>query len=575
MSSMLFRRYFFLTILLAIFGIVLVGCKEGTENSPVSKLLTGSDVTTQTVNLTQVAEGPAEYSIEGTVVSKTSLEKLSNINVALYYSGSLAMQTRTTSEGKFFFFKIPPGLYDLVAGNGDTTYASTTYVVRVLDSGKMSPEAPEIQLDKLAQPTSGPVLVKISGQVYSADSRSPVDNMPVELWSNDAILKSTVTSGEGKFFFESIASGLYRIEVAKDSQFYQQKSVTVNVLSDGTISPPSPEIYLTANTFESFTISGFVKTQSNEILSNLRVDIRKDSSTAPILSTTYTSGEGKFFFQNLTSGMYYIKAAAGTTTTESSLYPVRILSTGEMSPAQAEILVSTSQTVVSKDIKGNIYEAFTGSPLEYAVCKIEGISNGITDKNGDFSFTELLPNIYKMEISKNGFETLSISFKLNADGTTQPSKLYYPLVHSLRSGYGSIVGRLVDEATETGRPNLIARLYVWEKTKKSNGGTEFEEYEITGLTQTTKTLDADSTDKLDQKGTFKFTHLGPTGATKKYALIITQTLTQPLFKQIDYGHTGLSWTVPDLSDPNNLFTLTGFEVEAEKTTFYTNYEHEK
>jgi protocatechuate 3,4-dioxygenase beta subunit len=572
-------------ILVAVLAIFLPGCKEGTENSPVSALLTGSEQ--PTVDLSQTTDGSAEYKIEGTVLSKTSLEKLTNINVSLLYNGALARTTRTTSEGKFFFFKIPPGLYDVVAATNNDTYEELSYVIRILEDGTMSPADPELHLTAKAVTSTGPIKVKLAGKVLDASNKTPVDNIVVELYSDATLLKSTVTTGEGKYFFDDIASGLYRLEVAKDSQLYVQKSITINVLSDGTISPPSPEIFLSTKTFEDFTISGFVKTQANEILKNLKINIRKDSQTAPILNSTYTTGEGKFFFQNLSSGLYYITAEAGPTTLESDIYPVRILSTGEMSPSEPEILVTQNSQVQAITASGTITDAFSGAPLEYALCSIEGISSCLTDKNGKFIFQNLLPNLYKLTISKNGYQTLNTSFKIEENGNTVPSKLNFQLVHDIRDGYGSIVGRIIDEEKDPveGRPNLIVRLYTWHKVTKSNTFLDGDGkpytvtetgYEATGnLVLSTKTLAAEDSDPQDLKGTFKLTHVAPTDDQTRYLLYIGTGLSKPNFVYVVRPSSKFTWLTVDTSDPAYVHGVTNVTVQSGKTTFYTNYDNEK
>jgi hypothetical protein len=572
-------------ILFAILAIFLPGCKEGTESSPVSALLTGSNQ--PTVDLSQTTDGPAEYKIEGTVISKTSLEKLANINVSLLYNGALAKQTRTTSEGKFFFFKIPPGLYDVVAATNNDTYEELSYVIRILEDGTMSPATPELALENKTVTSTGPIKVKLTGKVLDSSNKTPVDNIVVELYSENTLLKSTVTTGEGKYFFDEIASGLYRLEVAKDSQLYVQKSITVNVLPDGTVSPPSPEVFLSTKTFENYTISGFVKTQSNEILKNLRINIRKDSQTGPILASTFTTGEGKFFFQNLSSGLYYITAEAGPTTLESDIYPVRILSGGEMSPKTPEILVSQNSQIQARTASGIITDAFSGAPLEYAVCTIEGSSNCITDKNGKFVFPNLLPNLYKMTVSKEGYQTLNTSFKIEENGTTEPATLDFQLVHEIRSGYGSIVGRIIDETKDPveGRPNLIVRLYSWKKVTKSDTFLDGngKPYTVTetgyetdgGLYLSTKTLDVGPNDPQDQKGTFKLTHVGPTSDVDQYLLYIGTGLSTPNLIYENRPSSLFTWRTIDPSDAAYIHGVRNVTVVSGKTTFYTNYDNEK
>lgn len=556
-----------------ILAFTLQGCKEGTQNSPISALLNIDDVTKPTVNLADLGSDVAKYTISGVIVSKNSNEKLANISVSLFYEGKLAGNTKTTSEGKYFFTKLPTGLYDLTIAADDAVYASAAYVIRVLDDGSMSPPAPETQLSPKI--TGGPVLVKISGVVLST-TNDKLDNVDVELWQGTTLKTSTVTSGEGKFFFDNLGANSYRLVVANGSPVYVTKNFNVTVLPDGSISPTSPTIVLTERTSESFTIAGVVKTQSNEVLSNLQIDLRKDSSAAAIVDTTYTTGEGKFFFQNLSSGMYYLKVSAGSSTLASDFYPVRILSDGTISPAFAEVLVAQKDTLVAYPVNGTIYDAFSGGPLEYATVKISQLGNNLTDGSGKFSFPSLVPGIYQLEVAKYGFETLVTSFNLKADGTTSPSTIALMMIHSQKTGYGSISGRIVDETTNEGVPNLIVRVYAYELVKKEGLARSESGWEVSGgLILTTRTLDANPAESQDQKGSFKLTHLAPTNDNFRYAIYFGTGDSKPSFINEPLDNSLYLWKFFDRNAAGYYTSVRNLSVQDGKTTFYTNYEHEK
>ncbi len=570
------RNSVFLFAILTVFGLILAlpGCKEGTEKSPVSSLLTGLDMANQAPALPEVTSSTKTFGMVGTVVSKASLETLANITVNLFYGGKLAMQTRTTSEGKFFFENLPSGLYDLVAAPNDPNYEEETYVVRVLEDGTLSPASPQIQIANKSTPATGILKVKVSGSILDKTTSKTIDNISVELYKDNVLLKTVYSSGEGKFFFEDLVVGQYRLEAGKESPIYLSQNANLTILSDGTVSPPTPTLYLSPRPFEDFTITGYVKTQKGESLSNIKVDLRKGTSSSDVLESTYTSGEGKFFFQNLTSGMFYLTAAAGTNTLQSSVYPVRILSSGEISPPSAEIFVPQNSSAQTVNVSGKVYDAFTGGPLEYVTVKLEGYSNNLTDKDGVFSFSELLPGVYKLTISKMGFETLNASFQVNGTTApiTTPSVLSYPLIHSERTGYGSIAGRFVNIATEEGIPEKLVTLWMWEYVTKKSDGTTESDWEITGRILTTRTLANSVTTPQDEAGTFKLTHLAPTTeGAYKYAFYIGDSV--PSIVSVARPGSNFTWSEFAIA-PGDL-GLYDMTVESDKTTFWTNYEHEK
>lgn len=134
------RNLIFLFVMHFMFlAFFLPGCKEGTKTSPSSALL---DISSST------AESTNSYTVKGTVYEKVSLEKLGNITVTASCQGVYLPVTRTTSEGKFFLFDAAPGLYDLVFSSPDGAYATTTYIIQVLENGTMSPSSPEVKMPR-------------------------------------------------------------------------------------------------------------------------------------------------------------------------------------------------------------------------------------------------------------------------------------------------------------------------------------------------------------------------------------------------------------------------------------------
>jgi hypothetical protein len=570
-------------LFLAIFSMVLAlpGCKEGTEQSPVSSLLTSSDLSGKNAFLPDNADTTTGNQIAGHVVSKTSQENLTNIEVNLYYNQNLVTTTRTTSEGKFFFYGLPSGLYDLTLAPDNSTYATHTAVIQILNDGTLSPSNPVFELSNLVSSGTGEVKVNISGYIKDQSDSSAINNISVELYKKDALgnftrQQTAYTSAEGKFFFQELTQGSYRLEAGKESPVFSTSTANMTILSDGTVSPPNPVIFLSERPAEeNFTLTGFVKTQTKEVLANIRVDIRKGASDAENSEWTYTTGEGKFFFQNLTSGMYYLQANIGKTTLESDIYPVRILSDGTMSPTVAEIFVPQNKDNETVNIKGNIYDAFTGGPLEYAKVLLEGYSNNLTDTNGEFSFTELLPGIYKLVISKAGFQTLEASFQINENGdpVTTPSALSYPLIHVERTGYGSIAGRFVDIDTEEGISGKLVTLANYKLVTKKSGNVTETDWEITGRVLTTRTLEDDPETPQNEKGSFKLTHLAPTDETVKYAIYIGND--EPTYINEARDNSIFTWKVFNSAGTTSSFAVYGFSVASAQTTFWTNYEHTK
>lgn len=573
-------------VLLAILHFILLasflpGCKEGTKSSPVSALLTGLEQTQPTIDLADSSD--AVHTIVGSVVSQNTGEKLANVTVKLFLESQLAGTTKTTSDGQFYFSKIPPGIYDLSFTTTAGDYKTAVYVVRILEDGTMSPASPEVKL-AATNPEQIKVQAKIEGEVLVSGTGTKLANVNVELEDGSGNLISTALTGAaGQFSFTNLGTGTYNIKAGKASIYVETQQI-VTIRDDGVVSPRYSIISLTTKPIESFSITGFVKNQNTNTLANLEVKIFDDpelriASAQP----TRTTGEGKFFFENLKDAkIYFLQVSAGTNSSQSEAYPVRVLADGTTSPTIAEIFVTRDESVQMTNVFGKIYDAFTGGPLEYVTVKIAGNNVSITDKSGIFTASDMIPGTYKIELSKFGYETLTSSFQVQEDGSTIPASLSYPLLHNMKTGYGSIVGRLVDETTGEGIQNLTVRLFEWVQVTKTglkyiigpDGLPTGETKEVSetdwqwkpNVLLTSKTSSAADTSNPDLVGSFKLTHLEP----GHYIVYIASGYTVPTTVSESRGGY-FTWDVPN-KGPGFKAEIRDLVVEAGNTTYWTNYE---
>lgn len=583
-----------LVIKIFVIGLFLSGCQEGTNKSPVSSLL-GIDMNQATVDLTSLGDDVAKHNIVGTVVSQNTGEKLANITVSLIYENQLAATTKTTSDGQFYFAKVPAGLFDLAFASPDNTYASTTYILRVLEDGTTAPANPEVKMVAV-NPEQINVQAKIEGEVMSSNGQK-IANINIELRLNNDIISTALTGTLGQFSFSNLGIGSYTLRVGEASN-YNAKNVVVEIRDNGVVLPRYSIVSLTPIDVEKkYAIAGIVKNQNDTIIGNVKVELYKsdDPPDAKAASSiyTYTTGEGKFVFTDLSdTTIYFLRACSNTQaqTATSSFYPVRILDDGLTSPASAEIIVNRA-TIEPHTASGTIYDAFTNGALEYVSVKLDNKGTTLTDKHGKFSISNLIAGIYSLEISKFGYETLRTSFivKEKEDGSgfeSTPDNLVYPLLHALKSGYGSIAGRFLNTIDGSGIPNLYVYLYNWvEKTKNYDvnilidGKSTTRTRSVTGweidggVLLTTKTLDASSIgtpDIPDIDGAFKLTHLTP----GYYTICFTASSTPPATKLVDDETAGSSvqWEIIDDDKNGYIGEINRLKVEDGKTTYWTNYE---
>ncbi len=525
------------------------------------------------------------YTIQGTVISQNTSEKLANVTVTLYLNGNPAGTSKTTSDGLFYFSNLSKGLYDVVCMTTDDSYYPATIFVRILDNGTLSPESPIVKLVS-KNPQSNVIEAKIEGEVSLYSSGAKLANINVELKDSDEKLVATVLSNsQGSFSFENVKPGNYKVYAGKAS-LYKEISESINIYNDGIVSPRYIRMALTPS-ITSYSIVGFVRNQSNCGLPYLKVNLYKTPELSDAPKTTRTTGEGKFYFEDLIDpGMYYLEAEAGPDTDKSTPYPVRILSDNTTSPASILISVTRAETIELASISGTIYDAFTGGYVEYASIKVNGNDNGVTDKNGRFIIPDLTVGNYKIEVSKFGYETLNVSFELKPGRVTIPSKLNYPLLHNMKSGYGSIAGRFVDETKPnfSGKPNQFVRLYKWGQVTKNykllNPNNIFQIIDVIDWellsdepVLSTKTGITDPNQEMDMSGAFKLTHLEP----GYYVVYITASSTLPLTHYVSRAtipEDTTTWRELDIDkdDPDFGAELRQVKVEDGKTTYWTNFE---
>ncbi|GAB4280006.1 MAG: hypothetical protein Kow0029_24310 [Candidatus Rifleibacteriota bacterium] len=513
--------------------------------------------------------------VSGTVYDSITKEKLDNIVINLLKNGQIFKTTITQNGGSFEFDQLGTGSYTLEAEKDSKLYEFQSSSFSVTDDGSVLP--PIVNFSLTAKTVEN---FSLKGRLITSDNQ-PVGNVKIELkkdLQNNPTILTTYSNSEGYYFFSGLDSGLYFIsatDFSTDAYKDFDNPIATQILPDGTSSPTIPTIILSVAKpiRNDFKISGFIKDSLSKAgLTGIKVTLRKNSISSSILDTTYTTSEGSFIFDGLASGLYYVEAADGSTKYESNYGVIRIQEAGTYSPETLEILLSEKFPFYTDNVKGVVYDAFTGSPVEFAKGLIGNDIKFVTDSNGAFKYSEATSGVYKLNIEKEGFDSVEITFKVNEDGTTQPSSLSIPVVYKDLEGYGSIAGRLVKVSDASGIENAYVWLYAWnEVTKLLADKTSETGYEITNLVKTTKSLAYNATDYVDRSGTFKFTLIAP----GSYYLIVTQTSTPPSI--IPTPRTGFTntWNEPDPTDPNIIMMVKNLQVESGKTTFWTNYEHEK
>ncbi|MBF0407826.1 MAG: carboxypeptidase regulatory-like domain-containing protein [Candidatus Riflebacteria bacterium] len=511
----------------------------------------------------------------GTVKLDTDSSTLPNITVRAYLnsvevSGS---PTKTTSEGKFAFGNLSPGLYELRLTDSLVKYEPATYSLQILNDGTLIPTAPELKMQ--VSKNSGRISGIISDRVGTLQEEALVRLLP-QIVNGTSYEFSTEENG--KYYF-SVVPGSYTLLVTKAGFVNSSQTVSITIgdekLLDILLGPIS-------------TMKGTVKLNSNsEVLPNIRVEAYLNKV---LMGETVTNPAGEFVFQQLSPGTYEIGLARGSTSYDPATYSIQVLNDGSIMPSSPVLLLS-SKVLTAEDIRhalatGSVYDSFTGADLQYVQCSLKGYGGTISDDQGKFSFTNLVPGTYELTFKKPGWQDLTVNFTVMASGTVTsliPASLVYEMVQKQETNVGAITGRYVDEITGNGVDDLIVRVYVMKYVQKTitvvsigaNVEKDVSYWEVSTLPfLSTRTGQAPSA-VVSASGTFRLEHLKPTSDDEKYLVYIgnaNSAMTTTTFSDpADIGAPVKTWTVENIANVNRVHSWSLVTVSANTTTYLENY----
>ncbi|HNX78050.1 MAG TPA: carboxypeptidase regulatory-like domain-containing protein [Candidatus Rifleibacterium sp.] len=535
----------------------------------------------------------ASYQISGLVKAARSNQPLANITVSLTREGTTLTETSTTTaEGKFFFFDRSEGFYTIrVPGNA--SYTETESFIRILPDGTVSPTVLEIIMQEVVDPDESKRTYMVVGNIKDRSKPDQaVTYTLVELLEGNSLKKVQQTDANGGFLFEGLFPGQYRLALARGSDLFEfRDDVVFDILTTGVITPPVNLLFLTPKEIDKkYTVSGLVMLgTTNEPLTGMKVELWKDAIAGTPLKTTFTTGEGRFTFGNLETGLYFTRVGADQSTYRPrSDYIIQISEDGVISPKEPLIKMTKDLTTVQTylDLEGIIRDAFTGAPLEYVTVNLKGYGNVLTDREGYYYFKDIPVGLYNLEMQKPGFNTLSVSVQIVKNETnntlmTLPGNLDYYMIYNQETAKGSIAGRAVNPDDGTPLPDKIVRVYrMAELTKKKNilspTGTMLEISETRWETSNellVSTRTGSGSAGYDDAGTFKITHLDP----GYYLVYIGENNSKPVFKTVTYLYPAdISWTIEDhVLNVDRIHSWSVVNVSAGITTYLTTYDTEK
>ncbi|XP_069503150.1 BOS complex subunit NOMO1-like [Ambystoma mexicanum] len=251
------------------------------------------------------------FSVNGKVLSKNQNSGPAGVHVTLRKSGTEAAIQTTVSQpgGKFAFFKVLPGEYEVLASHPTWTLKEASAQVRVTNSNGHAAHSLVVAGYDVAgsvrsdgEPMKGVMFLLFSSTVKGEENLG-CSSTPVEgFQSKDdslSFLCSVLSKEDGSFTFVSLPSGDYTVV-----PFYRGERITFDVAPsrlDFTVEHNSLKIEPT------FHVMGFSVT--GRVLNGPEGDGVADATvTLNSQIKVTTKADGSFRLENMTAGTYTIKA---------------------------------------------------------------------------------------------------------------------------------------------------------------------------------------------------------------------------------------------------------------------------
>ncbi|MBD7965920.1 carboxypeptidase regulatory-like domain-containing protein [Fictibacillus norfolkensis] len=285
--------------------------------------------------------------------------------------------------------------------------------------------------------------------------------------ANRAVVTSVLTQTDGTYAVIDLLPGIYTMIVSAPG--YEQRSLSA------VIAPNETTITNLILSGEPGSVEGIVTdAATGAFLSGTNIELRKISSSGPVVATTLTDDQGRYRFSRIPAGNYTIVATNKQYGNDSAAISVESANVTfldlQLSPATA----SVSGTVRNSD--GSI-------PLINTLLRLSD-QNGVviaevqTDINGDFLIEGLLPGEFSLTALNNDYRSNTISFTAEPN---IPNVVNFNLISIPSTFTGTvtdaetglpIVGAIVETFDLLGRPIAVALTNiegVYTLTGLSNG----------------------------------------------------------------------------------------------------------
>ncbi|MEN9838537.1 MAG: hypothetical protein RL177_16 [Bacteroidota bacterium] len=315
------------------------------------------------------------------------------------------------------------------------------YRMQVSKSGFLPSTADTITLGPGQQITGrGYSLIENTARINGTvtDANGPVRNLRVIVSSlTDAdVSQSSLTLINGSFSFTVPAGSAYQVRT--ESVVYATASTTTSVLP---ASNTAVNVSLTLTPNPS-SFSGLVRNQTGTPLANVRILARSSSTGLPV-DSVFTRANGTYAL-GLPSGSYTVSARLAGYTVDRRDVTLNI----------GDNLINTD-FLISENfgfITGVITDA-ASAPLAGALVNLQSSTGTgaslITDANGSFSAARLIGGTYRVEVSRTGYISRTLTSLSLPDGQTRRVDLALTLATGSISGTARRAGSGTGVASAT------------------------------------------------------------------------------------------------------------------------------
>ena len=267
---------------------------------------------------------------------------------------------------------------------------------------------------------------KISGKVENWINR-PLKEVKVELLSSNVLgsqlISTTYTDELGQYEFSINYSESFIIKAEKDDKIgYVYPYVKDKDITDANIILDAPDTEL--------SLSGTIKDQFGNAISNSTIRLLNDNNE--VVHEVKSTSDGKYEITSISMGKYTLKAIYEGCTGS------RQIGIRYDSITNADIVVLLPTYIVSGKILSKSGKVLKNIPINLVSQNKIVNSSVVSDKEGVYSFSDILDGIYEMCVSYEGIQK-KINVTVNGSNVTEdiileiPEKTYF------------ITGRVIDQ----------------------------------------------------------------------------------------------------------------------------------